>query len=97
MVTLTHSDAPGAVGGDGLRGPWDTVEDEQAEMLSTVASSRRWSERHGSGATYVQRSLRIVPEAHAYLKGPRSTNEESVCQTDIRRAQPWRHIVRSVR
>ena len=91
MVTVTHSDARRVVDGDGLRGPWDTVEDEPAALLATVVSSRRGSERHGRcirGAAHVQRSLCMMPEAPVYLKWARSTHEESVCQTSIRREQP---------
>jgi len=35
MATLTLSDTPRVVGVDCLRGPWDTVEDEQAERRHT--------------------------------------------------------------
>jgi len=72
MSTVTRSDTLRGIGGDGLYGSWDRVEDAQAERLPTVASSARWSERHSScasGAARVQRSLGIVPEAHAYSKG----------------------------
>ena len=91
MVTVTHSDARRGVNGDGLRGPWDTVEDEPTALLSTVVSSRRGAARHGRcirGAAHVQTRLCIMPDAPAYLKGARSTHEESVCQTSIRREQP---------